>query len=412
MTISKQLKDLLRPYWYGYKRGIIPLQKSLVKPLAFLPYDSTIIGPPRGFYLSTKDWFNLYQKNQIEASYKEIYPSQIVYRSEPKTIGERNIHWKMRSCYQHYSPTAFVAKVPNGRVIGENGSVITPDDKLLADVSVEHRRNINEHSLFTQWKLPEVHHINGTAAVLSTQGSDVYFHWMFDVLPRLELLRRSGINFDGIDKFIFSSYHSSFQVETLAALGVPSTKIIQNRQYLHIQADKLIVPSWAGSPGNMPDWVCDFLRKSFLTNSSDQKLESPRRIYISRAKATHRQMLNEAEVMNILKPLGFKTIFLESMSVAEQALLFSAADVVVAPHGAGLSNLVFCNPGTKVIEFFSPNYVETHYWALSNQVGLDYYYLVGEGKIPPDYSDPHFIWDNILLNIDSLSEMLNLAVIK
>ena len=45
------------------------------------------------------------------------------------------------------------------------------------------------------------------------------------------------------------------------------------------------------------------------------------------------------------------------MSVAEQVELFVYADVVVAPHGAGLTNLLFCREGTRIVEIFPPTYI-------------------------------------------------------
>jgi len=43
---------------------------------------------------------------------------------------------------------------------------------------------------------------------------------------------------------------------------------------------------------------------------------------------------------------------LGTMSVLEQIELFSNADVVIGTHGAGLANILFCKPNTKVIEIF------------------------------------------------------------
>jgi capsular polysaccharide biosynthesis protein len=100
------------------------------------------------------------------------------------------------------------------------------------------------------------------------------------------------------------------------------------------------------------------------------------------------------------------------MPIAEQALLLSSAKVILAPHGAGLSNLVFCSPGTKVIEVFSPKYVNVCFWSLSNQMNLEYYYLIGEGQSPPEYVDPHQIKADISVNINSLSNLMKLAGIK
>lgn len=65
--------------------------------------------------------------------------------------------------------------------------------------------------------------------------------------------------------------------------------------------------------------------------------------------------------------------------MSEQAEIFAGAEIIVAPHGAALTNLVFCSEGTTVIEFFSPDYIRTDYWMISQQLGLEHYYIKGKG---------------------------------
>ena len=56
---------------------------------------------------------------------------------------------------------------------------------------------------------------------------------------------------------------------------------------------------------------------------------------------------------------------------------FTGADEIVAVHGAGLTNLLFCRPGTRVIEIFPENFVKSTYFWLARQLGLEYHYLIG-----------------------------------
>ena len=55
--------------------------------------------------------------------------------------------------------------------------------------------------------------------------------------------------------------------------------------------------------------------------------------------------------------------------------------------------------------------VSVSYWNISTQISLDYYYLFGEGERPRDNIDPHYLSEDILINVGSLEEILRLAKI-
>lgn len=387
------------------------IRRLAVIILQKLPISSEIIGPPKGFYSCTYDWIdksNKLIKTNNQANYKEIYAGLKCLQRKPITLGD-HINWKFRKFYEHEHPKTFVAVIPSGRAWGFSGSVITPDDYLLADVSVEFVEHIKYHSIFNQIRLVPLHKIKGTVAVLSATGGYAYYHFMFDVLPRIYLLHKAEISFDSIDYFLVNSYQFPFHREMLTKLGISEQKILESTKYPHIKADRLIVPSLPGVMVYPPAWACHFLRKEFLNCQINKQLHGLERIYISRAKASRRQVANENELVNFLSKLGFKTIILESLLVAEQALIFSSAKVVVAPHGAGLSNVIFCSPGTKIIEIFSPSYLNVMYWCLSNQMGLEYYYIMGKGQVLPDYVESVALEEDIIADLEALSRILKIA---
>ncbi|WP_445637549.1 Glycosyltransferase family 61 protein [Nostoc sp. DSM 114161] len=384
---------------------------SLINLLSKLPISSEILGPPKSFYKETKDYylFNLKENNkESQVNFISIYSQKSIHRKLPKTI-KSGVHWKFEIECTHEYPETFVAVIPQGRVWGHNGTVITPDDKLLGDVSLEIGTDISEHSILKSWRLPNINYVDGTVAVLSAAGGEGYFHWMFDVLPRIHLLQQAEIPFSHIDKFLVNSLYLSFQKETLALLNIPEEKIIESRKFPHIKAKQLVIPSLPGETGNIPKWACDFLKTKILVNDSTEKVGKGKFIYISRDRAAFRKVINEDELIQFLNKFNFEVIFLEKISVVEQASVLSSASVVVAPHGAGLSNLVFCSPGTKIIELFSPNYVNGCYWVLSNNIQLDYYYLIGDGEEPEKFCDPHCMAEDILININALAELLKIA---
>jgi capsular polysaccharide biosynthesis protein len=382
-----------------------------------LPISSEIIGSPKGWIESTFEYLKALDSSDIKKHYIEIYPSHWIERSKPKTI-EENVDWRFNQGYlgsKFKTPSAFVALIPNGRIYGINGAIISPNDKLLADVSIEFGvppSKAKNHSVFKRVKLPNIQKIDDTVAVLSAAGgTTMYFHWMFDVLPRLHLLKRSGM-FDQVNKFIVNEIRYEFQRETLDILKIPKDKIITTHINFHIKASTLILPSLPGITGSMPGWTCDFLRETFLSNPLIKNQDRIQRIYISRINAKYRRIFNESEIMDFLRKLNFKICKLENLSILEQAALFASAEAVVAPHGGGLTNLVFCQEGSKVIELFSPSYINPCYRALSNLRGLDYYYLLGEGQPTYENTDDHLrnsTGEDFSINMNTFSRLIELS---
>ncbi len=74
------------------------------------------------------------------------------------------------------------------------------------------------------------------------------------------------------------------------------------------------------------------------------------RLYISRRDSAQRSLGNEVELEAALAARGFVAVTMSGRSLAEQIRLVRAASVVVSPHGAGLTLLLFARPGTTVFE--------------------------------------------------------------
>ena len=331
----------------------------------------------------------------------DIHPASQINLSDSKTIDSSRRFWE----HQSHSRKAFVAVLPNGRAWADvvTTAVITSDNKLVGDISMGCAELV-----ITSNKLPPAEHVDGNVAFLSARwGGAAYFHWMFDVMTRFDLLQRSGL-IETIDKFVVNASDSSYQAETLETLGIPQDKILESRCNLHITADKLIVPSisYDGS-GAVSKWKCEYLKQTFLNEQQPLNTDYSERIYITRQQASYRRIVNDEEVIKYLEKFGFRSVKLETMSVAEQASCLAAAKVVVAPHGGGLTNLVFCSPGTKVIEIFSPLYVPYCYWMISNLCGLEHYYLIVD--LVDDGTPTKPLHKDMQLDLNSLEKLLTIA---
>lgn len=192
-------------------------------------------------------------------------------------------------------------------------------------------------------------------------GNSNYYHWLYDVLPRIYLCEEL-VGLDNIDYFLVPENSFSFQKSTLEALGIDREKLISSKDVQHLGCKRLIATNHPNSTHfDVPKWVVQWLRRKFLPLAETVDFEFRSKlssyVYISRGDTPNkRNILNEKEVISFLKQKGFTSYKLADLSLPEQICLFSNAKVIVGAHGAGLSNLAFSSPATRVVEIFSNLY--------------------------------------------------------
>ncbi|MEB3886922.1 tetratricopeptide repeat protein [Lyngbya sp. CCY1209] len=305
--------------------------------------------------------------------------------------------------------------VCNAIAVWDGGNRFVPELSRNYPGQLPNCQNSNPHKNLRIEELPQPEFVAGTVAVLSGLSGNVYFHWMVDILPRFDILRRRGYTVRSIDRFLINSYQAPFQKETLLKLGIPLEKIIESDRHPHIRAERLLVPSFPDALGWPSPQALAFHRRQFLSTSCRGNFQFPTRIYISRNQSSYRQVVNENEAIACLKKYGFVPVALEALSVERQAFLFANAEAIVAPHGSGLTNLMFCRPGTTVIELVSPHYIRHYYWVISQQLGLHHYYIKGEAfDCYPirQLMYPNPLMEDVLISIKSLEKMMNIAGIQ
>ena len=419
--IGYQIVHWVKLHFRGIRATILrlPYQTTLlaarmiarVVPLLSLGDDR--LYPPLNTCPTTAEWVAKTGRGML-ADFREVDAACTVVNPLPKTI-HGSIRKQFLMDHTCVYPETFVATIPNGRILNR-GLVVTPDGQLVKDVSIyfHNPRITTEEAISLDWRLEKRTKICGRVAALATDGAKLYYHWLFQLLPRFELIRRAGIDPNGIDYFAVNSQKSAFQRETLAAIGIDQSRVIETEEVHYIQAEEIVVPSIPLSSGCYPPWMIEFLRTSLLSRDHASLRPSGRRLYISRARAAYRRVLNEADVIQLLLRRGFEVATFETLSVREQAAIIASCEVIVAPHGGGLSNLAFCSPGAKVIEIFSPELVAGYFWRICTQLNLDYYYLLGKGRpesLLPDYPQSWNAAINIEVDLAALQQTLDLAIV-
>lgn len=374
---------------------------------------------PQGVIPSTAAWVR--RDSPPGVAYRELYADVPLHRTPPQTLDDP-VQWQFTLDYGDRSQPAFLLSLPQGRC-WQTSAIITAQHHLLGDLSIhfkiDPRQTPRKHPVFWQpIASPRSH--PGPLAVVIAPGGNTYFHWLIDVLPRFHLLRQGCGQgefppWEAIQGFVVNGYHQPFQQQTLDLLGIDRDRCVDGTAHPHWQADRLLVPSLPrhGTCAIAP-WVFQFLRQTFLlsptTPPSPRETVNPgscpQRLYISRGSARRRRVLNEADLITLLQRWDFEVVQLEHLSFQDQVARFAAAQWVVAPHGAGLTNLVFCAPGTQVLEIYSPHYVSVSYWNICSQVGLNYTYLFSRGDRPPAYTTPHHLTADLEVDLAQVQRVL------
>lgn len=276
----------------------------------------------------------------------------------------------------------FITTLLQARYLGRGyGSVINANDALLHDLSPAFTDFSGEiHEVLQQPRLPRTRALAGTSFVLGAPFCSNFHHWLLDTLPRLGMLREAG-HADRIDHYLLPhDTRHNWHREVLAWLGISDDRIVRTGPEDHLVCEELIVPSYA-EPGRDPEQFdytpegLNFVRELARPHLPPDFDLGPH-LVISREKAGSRRLVDGETIHAELTRHGFTKVLLEELSLAQQAACFQRAQTVIFPTGGNLANLVFCAPGTKVIELFHPAYLPTFCLPLCQALQLEYHALV------------------------------------
>ncbi len=277
------------------------------------------------------------------------------------------------------------------RILGREGTVISSDNRVIEALTyTDSPDELRSHPIFRRRRFPRAQCLSGTYATLAYPSAFAWFHWVVECLPRLQLLQPFLHALDGV--FIPANVEPQL-IESLVAMGVRPDQLVPLDAQSHFQPDALLVPRYCAGL-NIPLWVPAFLQERIGLN--DRSAAPFRKLYISRADASKRQVLNEEQLIPILREAGFEIIRLREHGFLEQANLFHQAAWVIAPHGAGLVNVLYSRPGVQVIELTPSESIGPHlFHSVTTCAGGTYWWLPGrpEGPSSSPVVHQHFVVD-------------------
>jgi capsular polysaccharide biosynthesis protein len=238
------------------------------------------------------------------------------------------------------------------------------------------------------------------ALFVTDESSNGFFHWICDVLPRLEALQAQAEGEMASRRLVIPAMAMfAYVQESLLPFPIQGTALVKAGERV-LCRDLLVIPGLAPTGNYRPGFMAALRERmrSFFSIHADN-----RRIFISRAQAPRRRIANEAALGPVLRRHGFEQAVLEDLSFAAQIRLVGSGAVLVGSHGAGLTNMCWMTTGSRVLELRRRGDARNNcYFSLASALGLPYWYMLCE---PVEPSQDSHVGD-LFVNPDGLDRIL------
>lgn len=206
-----------------------------------------------------------------------------------------------------------------------------------------------------------------SATWIAERVYDNHSHWLTAHLPKLLLLAERH-QLDGV---MLPPERTPLMDQSLRRLGFEPAqfRVFDARRPLRVDALTIV-----GTDRFRPE-LLNLVRRAYAPREA---VRGKRRVFISRGNASRRRLLNEDAVTALLAPAGFEIVRMEELSFDAQVRLMQETAVLVAPHGAGLTNMLFCAPGTHVVECADLGFPNPNFYALASALGHRYWLVPAE----------------------------------
>lgn len=292
--------------------------------------------------------------------------------------------------------TPFAAEIRQVRLVGPQAVGFVADGRAILETTLD-RADILGRGLARippGWCGAAATRSLGLACSLVDIWSSLYAHWLLEGLTRLEALEAYSEATRERPTLIIHATPSDWMIESLRLMGVEPDDCVR-WDGGPMDVERLVVCSKRREQGRASPRAMRWVRNRVLANLGPGPSPGAPRFYISRHDARVRRVVNEEQVLEALQRRGFAVVRLDGKPWPEQVRLFQQAEVIVAPHGAGLANIIFAAGRPTVVELFGQKISHFHTTAIQG-LGFDYRALICEP-----------VGDDMLVDVDALLRLLD-----
>jgi hypothetical protein len=286
--------------------------------------------------------------------------------------------YTLRDCYMLIKPDY------DGLVFNEEGQIIQ-ETAIFSSIPYLDAAKLAGLEIDTSNCL----YLKGNNAFTFDTFAKNYYHWTNFALGKSYIM--SGIQ-DNYTSFIFPDFDDAFPYRNtyfrlLASVGLnpkinflsPGLFKIESLQFIWTD---LLKPTHIMDFPKMFTGLRDIAKRQWPINRL--KASAHRRLYFGRREKFQARMSIEfaAKLEAILNKHHFEKLYLEEHDISTQAEIISQADVIIAPHGSALTNIMFAPEETLIIELNREIQGELRPWFYQMSGGLNQKYICFDIETP------------------------------
>ena len=229
--------------------------------------------------------------------------------------------------------------------VHSEGKFISPRSRRVVNSGLDATHRVNNELYYQLSFCEQVLYIDEPVFLLSSRwSSHNFYHWIIDCIPKIIQYKRLVKYMSGLKILLLEDHGKPFHFDFFNGAGVGESDIIRAFGK-SVFAKRLFHMPRIGPDSHSTDLNNELAK--ILAPMKSQYIAAPSKIYIARKKNRERSIQNSDELELTLKKLGFSIVFLEDYSLADQIALIDNAEIIIGPHGAGLTLTAVNFPETK-----------------------------------------------------------------
>ena len=174
--------------------------------------------------------------------------------------------------------------------------------------------------------------------ILGSNAGNNYYSNLLQFLPRIFFNKKTNLKL-AIHRNSSNKYRN-FIISILESLNIEFTFVFLDDDFYNFIDSEF--PQFLSINDSIE------ILKKFINPKTN--IEISKKIYVTREDSNYRKILNEGDVVSLLRERGYKVINPQLYEIDEQIEIFSNAEKIISTHGSNLANIIFCKPGTEILE--------------------------------------------------------------